>query len=58
VEAVFGEYDHVHLRVGLAGFADEGADMFGGILEVLGDLHGEELGLAEADYNGVVEGLV
>jgi hypothetical protein len=58
VEAVFGEYDHVHLRVGFAGFADEGADMFGGVLEVLGGLYREELGLAEADYDGVVEGLV
>jgi hypothetical protein len=58
MEAVFGEYDHVHLWVGFAGFADERADMFGGGLEVLGGLHGEELGLAEADYDGVVEGLV
>jgi hypothetical protein len=32
--------------------------MFGGVLEVLGGLYREELGLAEADYDGVVEGLV
>jgi hypothetical protein len=34
VQAVFGENDHVHLWVGFPRFADEGADMFGGGLEV------------------------
>jgi len=58
VEAVFGEDDHVHLRVGFPRFADERTDVLGGGFEVLGGLHGEELGLAEADYDGVVEGLV
>jgi hypothetical protein len=32
--------------------------MFGGVFEVFGGGNGEELGLAEADYNGVREGLV
>ena len=53
VEAIFGEDDHGHLGVGFAGFLHERADMFGGILEVFGRLHGEELGLAEADYDGI-----
>jgi len=34
VEAVFGEYNHVHLGVGFLGFCHEGADMVGGGLEV------------------------
>ena len=58
MKAVFGEYDHVHLRVGFPRFADEGADMFGGGLEVLGGGNGEELGLAEAYYDGVGKGFV
>ena len=55
---IFGEYYHVHLGVRFSRFADEGADMVGGGLEVLGGCDGEELGLAEADYDGVGEGLV
>lgn len=53
VETVFGEHYHVHLGVGFAGFAHEVADMLGGGLQVLGGLDGEELGLAETDYDGV-----
>ena len=58
MKAVFGKYDHVHLRVGFSRFADEGADMFGGGLEVFGGCNGEKLGLAEADYDRVGKGFV
>lgn len=58
MDAVFGEDYEVHLRVGFPRFLDERADMFGGVGEVGGVLDGEELGLAEADDDGVWEGLV
>jgi hypothetical protein len=53
VEHVFGENYHVHGCVGIASFGDEGQDVFEGAGEVAGGGHGEELGLAEADDNGV-----
>lgn len=58
MDAVFGKDDEVHERVGFAGFGDEVADMLGGVLELGGCQDFEELGLAEADYDGVVGGLI
>lgn len=54
MDAVFGENNEVHKRVGFAGFGNEAADMLGGVVELGGRENLEELGLAEADYNGVV----
>jgi len=53
VDTVFREDNHVHLSVGCASLFDEGTDMVCGVLQVAGSLHGEELGLAEADYDGI-----
>ena len=53
MDAVFGEDDEVHVRVGFARFGDEGADMLHGLGESGGGGDGEELRLAEADDYGV-----
>lgn len=54
VDAVFGKDDEVHERVGLAGFGDKFADMLRSVLKLDGCKDFEKLGLAEADYDGVV----
>ena len=53
MQHVFGEDDHVHERVTISGFGDEGEDVVEGVVEVGGGRDGEELRLAEAEDDGV-----